>query len=95
MSDDKICKEVIEDMVERNRRVEAEQIRGLITYYADIANAATDKCKQLQAELEKLKVENKRLKNCVSITLSEIENRLAGIDFEMIERRFEQALKGE
>ena len=40
-----------------------------------------------------LQAENKLLKNCISITLSEIENRFAGIDFEMIERRFEQVLK--
>lgn len=44
-------------------------------------------CKQLQAE-------NEKLKDCISITLSEVENRLAGIDFEIIERRLKRTLKG-
>jgi len=41
-----------------------------------------------------LQADNKRLKNCISLILSEIENRFSGINFEIIEQRFEQALKG-
>jgi len=43
---------------------------------------------------KRLEAKNERLKRDISITLSEIENRLTGIDFEMIERRLEHALKG-